>query len=186
MLRPGNGRRTPRIKAGESAGAGMRMRLAGCAEMRGMHLRRATPEDAGLLAEHRAAVWHEVGDWDLARLKLQTPIWADFFAVQLALGTYVAFIVEENGRAVGSGAILEQLMIPRPGFGSERGGRIQSVYVVPSARRRGIARDIVDHLVRYAKVAKLLSLTLHPSDEARTLYEAFGFEWADEMILRLS
>jgi GNAT superfamily N-acetyltransferase len=150
-----------------------------------MEIRRAVPADADLLARHRAAVWIEVGDWSALALEPQIPIWAAFFATHIAQATYVAFIAEDGGRVVASGAMLVQLSVPRPGSASDRNGRVHSVYVEPDARRRGIARAIMEQLLGYARSASFIALTLHPSDEARALYGNLGFEAADEMTLRL-
>ena len=149
-------------------------------------LRRATVDDAPLLAVHRARIWHEVGEWDEESLERQIPIWTEFIRRTVSDGTYIAWIAEENGGPIGSGAILVQLAIPRPGFVSERAGRVQSVYVVPTQRRRGIARAIMERLLAYARDEKLISLTLRPSDDARALYGSLGFSAADEMGLRLA
>jgi GNAT superfamily N-acetyltransferase len=151
-----------------------------------MKIRRATPFDAALLAEHRVAVWHEVGHWSIADLVPQTGIWAAFFRERLIDSTYAAFIAEENEQVLGSGGILVHTTIPRPGLISDRAGRVQSVYVLPPVRRRGIARAIMEHLLGYARETKLVALTLHPSDEARHLYTALGFEPVDEMALRFT
>jgi GNAT superfamily N-acetyltransferase len=149
-------------------------------------IRRATPDDAALLAEHRARVWREVGDWDEAPMAAQVPIWTAWFRDALADGTYVSFVAEENGEAVASGSLLVQASIPRPGSPSDREGRVQSVYVVPGARRRGIARALMAEIAGYARTAALIGLKLHPSDEARPLYAALGFEPLDEMGMRLA
>jgi GNAT superfamily N-acetyltransferase len=151
-----------------------------------MTIRPATALDAELLARHRAAVWHEVGDWSRAELEPQIPVWTAFFRKCVADGTYVAFVAEDAGRGVGSGAVLVQLSIPRPGLGSEQAGRVQSVYVEPAQRRGGVARAIMERIVAFARESKLITLTLHPSDDARSLYAGMGFEAADEMVLRLT
>jgi GNAT superfamily N-acetyltransferase len=148
--------------------------------------RRATPNDAALLARHRAAVWHEVGDWAWPDLEPQIAVWTDFFSTCVADETYVAFLAEREGTVIGSGAVLLQLTIPRPGFAAERSGRVQSVYVDPDARLQGVARAIMTEILTYARTAPLIALTLHPSDEARALYASLGFEAVDEMALRLS
>jgi ribosomal protein S18 acetylase RimI-like enzyme len=149
-------------------------------------LRRATPGDAALLAQHRASVWHEVGDWDEALLAPQIPIWTAWFRDALEADTYVSFVAEEDGAAIASGSLLIQVAIPRPGFASDREGRVQSVYVVPAARQRGVANALMDAILEYARSARLIRLTLHPSDEARGLYESLGFAALDEMGLRLT
>ena len=149
-------------------------------------LRSATPDDADLLARHRAAVWEEVGDWDAASMARQVPVWRAYFQRALADGTYVAIVASEEGAIAGSGAILIQAALPRPMFESVRGGRMQSVYVVPEARRRGVARAIVERLLEWARSERLISLSLHPSEEARPLYTSLGFVAADEMQIRLA
>jgi GNAT superfamily N-acetyltransferase len=149
-------------------------------------IRRAAPDDASLLAEHRARVWREVGGWGDAPMAAQVPIWTAWFHDALAAGTYVSFIADEEDEAIASASLLIQAAIPRPGAPSDREGRVQSVYVRPEARRRGIARALMERLMEHARTASLIRLTLHPSDEARPLYAAMGFSDLDEMGLRLT
>jgi ribosomal protein S18 acetylase RimI-like enzyme len=149
-------------------------------------IRRAAPEDAALLAEHRARVWREVGDWDEAPMAAQIPIWTAWFHDALARDAYRSWIAEENGEAIASGSLLVYAAIPRPGSEAGSEGRVQSVYVVPHARRRGIARALMDLIVAHARAVPLIRLVLHPSDEARPLYRALGFTELDDMGLRFS
>jgi GNAT superfamily N-acetyltransferase len=151
-----------------------------------VRIREAAPADAELLATHRAAVWHEVGDWSLEDLAPQIPVWTEFFRAGVSAGTYVAFIAERAGHIVGSGAVLVQLSIPRPSLRSDRAGRVQSVYVVPAERHCGVARAIMERILAFARESNFISLSLHPSDQARRLYAALGFVAADEMTLKLT
>lgn len=148
-------------------------------------LRRATPDGALLLATHRARVWQEVGDWG-PELDAQIPAWERYFHGAIADETYVAYVAERDGEIVGSGALLMQRAVPRPGYEAEFDARMHSVYVLPHARRRGIARAIVEALVAYARARPVLRIVLHPSDEARPLYESLGFTVANEMVLRIA
>jgi GNAT superfamily N-acetyltransferase len=151
-----------------------------------MTIRCATTKDAELLARHRAAVWHEVGEWSAEALTAQVPIWTKFFSDCIEDASYAGFIAERAGCAIGSGAVLVHLSIPRPGFSSARAGRVQSVYVEPAERRNGVARAIMERILTFAREAKLISLALHPSEPARPLYAALGFDAADEMTLNLT
>lgn len=148
-------------------------------------MRRATPADADVLARHKAALWSEVGGWEAEPMAQQVPIWTAWFRNALRDGTYVSWIVEENGAPIASGSLLIAVAIPRPGASSDRDGRVQSVYVEPHARRRGIARALMARIMEFAREARLMRLVLHPSDEARPLYEELGFEPLDEMGLHL-
>ena len=151
-----------------------------------MTIRRARPDDAAVLAKHRAAVWTEGGNWTAAQLAGVFPQWKAFFSETLAAGTCVAWIALDDDAAIGSGALLLQLAIPRPGSPSRTEGRVHSVYVVPARRRQGIARAIMDAMLRYAREAQIIRLKLHPSEIARPLYEAVGFVALDEMGLQLT
>ena len=97
----------------------------------------------------------------------------------------MAFIAEDDGTTIGSGAILLHLTIPRPGSPSDRGARVQSVYVIPDARRRGVGRAIMQHLIQCAREQNVVSLTLRPSNAARPLYATLGFKTVEEMRLIL-
>jgi ribosomal protein S18 acetylase RimI-like enzyme len=149
-------------------------------------IRRASAADAALLAEHRARVWREVGDWDAEAMAAQVPLWTAWMHGAVERGQYVSFIAEEHGTALASGSLLIYTAIPRPGSASDREGRVQSVYVAPDARRRGIARALMAAILDHARSESLIRLVLHPSDEARPLYASLGFAPLDEMGLRLT
>jgi GNAT superfamily N-acetyltransferase len=149
-------------------------------------IRRAVPADAALLAEHRARVWREAGGHGDDELVPQIPIWTEFFVRAVEGETYVAWIAEESGDPLGSGALLVHLAIPRPRIASDREGRVQSIYVEPEARRRGIARAIMAEIMEYARRKNLIRLTLHPSEAGRALYASLGFVPLDEMGMRLT
>lgn len=149
-------------------------------------IRRATPDDAALLAEHRARVWREVGEHSEESMAAQIPVWTAWFHDAVADGTYVSFVAEEAGEPIASGSLLVHVAIPRPDSPSDREARVQSVYVLPRARRRGIARALMAAIIDYAQAAALIRLVLHPSDAARPLYAALGFEQLDEMGLRFT
>jgi GNAT superfamily N-acetyltransferase len=147
--------------------------------------RRATPDDAALLAEHRGNIWREVGEWEAEAVAAQIPVWTAWFRDALANGTYVSWIAEEDGAVIASGSLLIHLTIPRPGSPSDREGRVQSVFVAPYARRRGIAQALMERILGDARSIGLIRLKLHPSEMARPLYAQLGFVDTEEMGLPL-
>lgn len=149
-------------------------------------IRGATPDDAALLAEHRGLVCLDVYGWEEATVRAQIPVWTAFFADMLAENRYLGWIAHDGASVLGSGALLVNAIVPRPGHPGDRYGRVHSVWVEPAARRRGIARGIMLELIEYARAAMLVRLVLHPSDVARPLYAALGFTQQDEMALALS
>lgn len=148
-------------------------------------IRRAVADDAALMAQQRAAVWTEGGRWDADVLRAQTGTWTEWMRDAIESGTYVGFIAEESGAVAGSCGLLVHVALPRPHSPSDRTGRVQSMYVVPAYRRRGIARALMRELIAYARGADLSFLTLGTSEQARALYASLGFEARPEMMLLL-
>jgi GNAT superfamily N-acetyltransferase len=100
-------------------------------------------------------------------------------------GRYVGWIAEEDGRAVGGAALWimdwpPMFLDPEP-----QRGYLLNFYVVPEARRRGVARELLALAVAEAKERRLGVVTLHASKYGRPLYEQFGFKAANEMRLVL-
>jgi GNAT superfamily N-acetyltransferase len=138
-----------------------------------------------LLADHRRHVWQEVGEWG-DELNEHGPVWDAWVTAALADGRLLAWIAEHAGEPVASAALLISPAVPRPGSPAEHSGRVHGVWVEPAWRRRGIARALMDVLVTHARAYPLVNLTLHPSDEARPMYEQMGFVPLPEMGLRLA
>lgn len=79
-----------------------------------------------------------------------------------------------DGAAVGCGA-LRPLPAEEPSTGI---GELKRIYVDPGARRQGVARVVVTHLVATARVLGYRSLVLETGTEqpeALALYEAMGW-----------
>jgi GNAT superfamily N-acetyltransferase len=148
-------------------------------------IRRATPSDAPLLAQHRVLLWREVGGWG-EELQPQIAVWTSWMRAALGDGRLLAWIAEDDGAPVASAALLIAPAVPRPSSPAEHEGRVHGVYVEPSARRRGLARALMGALLAHARAYPLVRLVLHPSDEARPLYATLGFLPLDEVVLRLA
>ena len=145
-------------------------------------LRRATPDDGPLLAEHRACVWYEYGDFDEDAAAAQSPVWAAWMTEAVRRGTYAGFIAEESGAVVGSAAVVLHDAIPRPGYAGDRDGRVHSVVRhAGGTKARHRAGSDGRAASPSARDAQIMRLTLHPTDASRALYAALGFEPLDEM-----
>jgi GNAT superfamily N-acetyltransferase len=59
------------------------------------------------------------------------------------------------------------------------------MYVVPAARRRGIARALMNEVLEYCRAQGFRSVYVHASDAGRPLYESLGFIPTNEMRLDL-
>ena len=85
------------------------------------------------------------------------------------------FLAEQDGRAVG-------VFLANQIVSVEKGGEtlwIEELYVTPGARRRGVARAMLDHVANEARRRGLRALDLEvvPSQQAAfALYRSLGFQ----------
>ncbi len=99
-------------------------------------------------------------------------------------GTTVAYLVYDSGRFAGTGAVCFYRVMPTYHNPTGKKAYIMNMYTVPGCRRRGIAFQVLDRLVREAKARGVSHITLEATEEGRPLYEKYGFiGMTDEMIL---
>ncbi|HUR26371.1 MAG TPA: GNAT family N-acetyltransferase [Candidatus Thermoplasmatota archaeon] len=154
-------------------------------------LRRATTKDLPTLVRHRDAMWIEMGRVAPTENDPTSKAYGKWLLARMKLGTLTAFIVQDDsiegkpGPVLASGAVWIQDVQPRPGHPLTMWGYILSVYTEPQARRRGLARAIVDACIQHATEAGCTRCCLHASKEGRPLYTQLGFEATEEMWLDL-
>ena len=79
-------------------------------------------------------------------------------------------------------AIIDQ-RAPAPGCLNGLSGWVQSVVVEPQWRNQGIARMLMQQLLRWFTNRGVGSVVLQSTEAAGTLYQALGFEISDERLL---
>ncbi|MFN2624001.1 MAG: GNAT family N-acetyltransferase [Chthoniobacterales bacterium] len=154
-------------------------------------IRRATIEDAAVVARHRARMFHDMGE-------ISDEAYDDFLAASqewtergLTSGEYIGWLAVLKDQpdliVAGAGVQLRQVpphpcRPPRDGkFAKGRHAIVLNVFTEPEWRKRGAARFIMDEILRWAREEKLDRLVLHASDQARSLYERMGFIATNEM-----
>lgn len=154
-------------------------------------LRKATPKDLPILVRHRDAMWIEMDRIAPGEPDPTSKAYGKWLLARMRRGTLTAFLIQEDGPGgkpgpvLASGGVWIQDVQPRPGHPLTMWGYILSVYTEPHARRRGLARAIVDACIEHAREAGCTRCCLHASDEGRPLYRQLGFEPTAEMWLDL-
>lgn len=148
-------------------------------------LRAATEADLPTLVRHRDTMWMEMGRTSPGEPDPTSRAYGDWLLCRMKAGTLSAYVAEEDGQVLASGAVWIQEVQPRPGHPLTQWGYILSIYTEPFARGRGVARAVVQACIDRAKEAGCTRATLHASDAGRRMYERFGFEQTDEMWLDL-
>ena len=151
-------------------------------------IRRATAQDAGIVAWHRARMFQDMGDvsrdaFEILRAKARARLkeWLDS-------GDYVGWLAtpaDQPEMVVGGAGVQLQPILPRPvnasTVGEGRQGTIVNVFIEPQWRRRGIAGLLIKEIITWSKDEHLDRLLLHASDEGRSVYERLGFIAGNEM-----
>lgn len=138
--------------------------------------RPARADDAAIIARHR---YFDAGTKD------DLVAYERWVATRIKRSTYNGVLAELDGGVVaGAGAVMLD-------WGSTRGeptglrARIVNVYTDPAWRRRGIARSLVQEVVRRCQKRDVRTFGLAAIDESAGLYRSLGFEsYPQEMILR--
>jgi GNAT superfamily N-acetyltransferase len=151
-------------------------------------IRRATAQDAGIVAWHRARMFQDMGDvsgdaFEILRAKARARLkeWLDS-------GDYVGWLAtpaDQPEMIVGGAGVQLQPILPRPvnasTVGEGRQGTVVNVFTEPQWRRRGIAGLLIKEIITWSKDEHLDRLLLHASDEGRSVYERLGFIAGNEM-----
>lgn len=150
----------------------------------GIVIRPAALDEIGLAAELRAVMAREMnGDWDL-----EHPGWrkgfAQFFRDKQARGDAQLYYADRNGEIVGMAAFSVLDEYRAAAFGKPRGW-VNSVYVIPPLRRRGIAKELMLAGLDWMRRRGCVMARLRTSDEGRPLYEMLGFVPGTELELQL-
>ena len=150
--------------------------------------RRATAQDADIVAWHRARMFQDMGDvsrdaFEILRAKARVRLkeWLDS-------GDYVGWLAtpaDQPEMVVGGAGVQLQPILPRPvnisTVGEGRQGAVVNVFTEPQWRRRGIAGLLMKEIITWSKNEHLDRLLLHASDEGRSVYERLGFIAGNEM-----
>jgi GNAT superfamily N-acetyltransferase len=97
--------------------------------------------------------------------------------------THTAFVAR-TPETVGMAWLAVLPRLPRPGEPQRRSADVQSVFVLPEHRGRGIGAALVGAATEYARRAGALRATVHSSRLAVPLYERLGFTVSPQHLAR--
>jgi GNAT superfamily N-acetyltransferase len=142
-------------------------------------IRQAGPADAAHVAEFNRLLAHESEGKDLDRALLDPGVRAAL--ADPSKGRY--FIAEGDGEVVGQLGITYEWSDWRNGWF----WWIQSVYVVPAARRQGVFRTLFHHVESAARLdPAVIGIRLYverDNEAAHHTYEGLGLEWTSYLVM---
>ena len=153
-------------------------------------LRFATPDDAGVIARHRALMFHEMGVLPAELIDVLTAATVECLPGMIHAGSYVGWLARDpdTGSVIGGVGLQIRSVLPRPALRSPgvtrvvgREGILLNAYTEPPHRRRGVARALFTEALVWAQGQDLARVVLHASEQGRPLYEQLGFVASNEM-----
>lgn len=137
-------------------------------------VRRASVDDAAALVGLRMAALAEDGSG-------AAPDGAGFMELFSAwisdhLSSHLGFVADVGGDVVGMTWLMVAERVPSPERQYRRSGDVQSVYVMPGLRDRGIGAALLEAALDEAGRLELEHVTVHSSDRAVRLYQRMGFQ----------
>jgi GNAT superfamily N-acetyltransferase len=157
-------------------------------------IRLATANDVNVIADHRARMFHEMGDIPTNAISELRNRSQDRLRDLILKGEYVGWLAmpanDSNTIAGGAGIQLRQVL-PHPlsrgnrwiGIADGRHATVLNVFTEPTWRRQGIAVLLLREIIHWTQSQQLDRVVLHASNAGRELYEGLGFVPTNEMRL---
>jgi len=149
-------------------------------------MRQTTLTDLNTIAEHRYLMFAEMG-MDVDMLAEARAVYIPWLQEVLSDGNYIGVFAQSEGEIIAGAGMWVTTGAPLPTLHSPdlRRANIVNVYTHPDHRRRGLARQLVNHLLDIARDKGIPVVQLHASDAGRALYESIGFRDTNELRLFL-
>jgi GNAT superfamily N-acetyltransferase len=152
----------------------------------GIDVRPASEADVPDLVRLRRMMFEAMGVNDSAHLDALDAAAEAYFAEAVPGGSFQAWLaVTSTGLAVGAGGVVIDQHPPSPGNLSGQVGTIMNLVTDPHHRRCGIARRIMEVIIKWLAEQGIQWVSLHATGMGRPLYEELGFVESNEMRLVL-
>ena len=134
--------------------------------------KKLTEEELPVFIDMRINQLREEGAKEEIDLK---PALRDYYERHMADGTFVSWLAMDGDRIIGTSGM--SFVEKPPYFGCPTGkmGLLSSMFTDPAYRRKGIARELLDKVVKEARAYGCGTVQITASDMGVKLYAAYGF-----------
>ena len=139
-----------------------------------MEYRIATIYDCEALTELRMRMRRELdADFNSELIYAQT---LDFFKRNIKKGTNIAFACEHDRQMIATAGITLFEIMPTTEHPNGKVARLMNMYVEPLYRSKGIAKELLNRVMTYAREHQIGKVVLNPSQMGKSLYKNYGFQ----------
>ena len=100
----------------------------------------------------------------------------EYYSHHIPDGTHIAFVAVEGETEMGCGGVCITEELPSPDNPTGKCGYLMNIYVRKPFRNKGVAHEIVRHLIRIAGEAQCGKIYLETTEDGRPVYASLGFE----------
>jgi GNAT superfamily N-acetyltransferase len=145
-------------------------------------IRQATLDDVEQIVTHRRRMFEDMGNTDTEGLARMAASFRPWVIDRINRNVYHSWLACNAQGMVVAGSDVWLIDWPAGQFDvSMYRGYILNVYTHPDYRKRGLARKLVQMCTEWCYANNVQIVTLHASDQGRTVYEALGFTPTNEM-----
>lgn len=150
-----------------------------------MDVRALQPDDLDLVCRHREAMFLEAG-YAADTLRTMTAHFRDWLAPRLVDGRYFGFLLMDGDMPVAGIGLMVIDWPPHPAHPTQdKRGYVLNVYVEPTHRKRGLARQLMRLAEADFAQRGLGFAILHATEMGRPLYAGMGWGQTSEMAKKL-
>ena len=152
-----------------------------------MHIREALIGDISIMAEyHRRMfeeIWEKKGEHlDAVKASEIEKAYTEKLETEMNSGACKAWVIEDKGEIISSGAITFVSFVPTPNDLSSKVAYLHSVYTKESHRNGKCAQRIVRAAISYCRSNGVNTIILGASNAGKPIYEKIGFRSTPEMM----
>jgi len=143
--------------------------------------------DIPVLVHLRRSMFEAMGFENIDQLNACDAAVQKYFTESIPTGRFRGWLaIATTGEAVGSGGVVIDQHPPGPDNLSGKIGYIMNLVTIPNYRRRGIARQMMQIMLKWLADQGIEVVSLHASGSGRPLYMELGFLDSNEMRMRFS
>jgi GNAT superfamily N-acetyltransferase len=146
-------------------------------------IREAMVADLDTVLRHRRLMFEDMGHRKAAALDAMIEACRAPLARWLEEGTYRGWLVEREGALAAGGGLFITSVLPTMADPQPLRANILNVYTERAYRRQGLARLLLDWMIRWCGARGFAAVTLDTSDDGFALYQSLGFRATRQMRL---
>jgi len=143
-------------------------------------IREASNNDIPAMAAHHGKMFEEIWEQKGEHLQITKIIelekaYTRKLAIEMESGTCKAWVIEDKGKIVSSGAITLVSFVPNPLDLSSKVAYLHSMYTERSHRNMKCAQRIIQSVITYCSSNEIKRVLLNASDAGQPVYHKIGF-----------